>query len=184
MSQEIALPLWIRLTQIGIGSLVIILSILAVVIPQIGPFMAISLVAITLSIVGIESIITGLATSLTKKSRIISIALGLIILGFGIFTISNPEASVKFMIFIIGIALLINGGLGIINSRSTNQRNKNRKFQLIAGIISILLGIFVIASPEIGFAILVVVIAIALIIQGLQLIIGGIRGKRMGIFNK
>ena len=185
MSQEIVVPMWVRLSQIGIGSLAIILSILAVVIPNIGPFMAIALVAVTLSIVGIENIITGIATpSLSKKSRIISIGLGLVILGFGIFTISNPEASVKFMIFIIAIALLINGAVRIIHSRSKNEKNKNQKFQLIAGIISIVLGIFVLAAPEIGFYILVIVIVIALIIQGIELIIGGIRGKRMSIFKK
>jgi hypothetical protein len=82
----------LRTIQIGIGSLVIILSILAVAIPEIGPFMSIALIAITLSIVGIENIFTGITVpSLSKKSRIISIVSGAAILGFGIFTISNPE---------------------------------------------------------------------------------------------
>lgn len=185
MSQEIVVPIWVRLSQIGIGSLAIILSILAVVMHQIGPFMAIALVAITLSIVGIENIITGFAApSLSKKSRIISIVLGLIILGLGIFTISNPESSVKFMIFIVAISLLINGIVRIIRSRSKSERNTNPKFKLIAGIISIILGIFVLASPEIGFVILVIVIAVALMVQGIEIVIGGIKGKRMSVFKK
>ena len=185
MSQEIVMPKWVRFSQIGIGSLAIILSILAVAIPAIGPVMAIALVAITLSIVGIEAIITGFATpSLSKKSRIISIALGLIILGFGIFTIANPEKSVNFMLFIVAIALLINGAVRIIRSRSKEERNKTLKFQLVTGIISIVLGIIVLAVPQIGFAILVIVIVVALVIQGIELIIGGIKGKRMGLFKK
>ena len=187
MAQEISpVPNWVRIAQIGIGSLAIILSILAVAIPEIGPFMAISLVAITLSIVGIENILTGITVPvLSKKSRIISITLGAIILGFGIFTISNPEASVKFLILMIGIALLVNGIIRILRSRSKKTENKrNQRLKLIAGIISIALGIFVLASPEIGFIILVLAIAIALIIQGIEIIISGIRGKRSKILKK
>lgn len=184
MTQEVSVPKWVRTIQIGIGSLVIILSILAVAIPEIEPFMTITLIAVTLSIVGIENIFTGIILpSLSKKSRITSIALGAAILGFGIFTISNPVASLKFLILIIGIALLINGIVRILNSRS-NQSSKNgyQIIKLATGIVSIALGIFVLAAPEIGFILLVIAIVIALVIQGIEIITSGIRGKKYSIF--
>lgn len=186
MTQEVSVPNWIRATQIGIGSLAIILSILAIAIPKIGPSMAITLVAFTLSIVGIENIFTGITVpSLSKKSRIISIVLGAVILGFGIFTILNPVESVKFLIFMIGIALLINGIVRIIGSRTNKSGKKENKIiKLATGIVSIALGIFVLAAPQIGFIILIIAIAIALVIQGIEIIISGIRGKRSNILRK
>jgi uncharacterized membrane protein HdeD (DUF308 family) len=183
MTQEVSVPKWVRTIQIGIGSLVIILSILAVAIPKIGPFMSIALIAVTLSIVGIENIFTGITVPSSKKSRIISIVLGAAILGFGIFTISNPEASLKFLILIIGIALLINGIVRILSSRSNKSGKKgNQIIKLATGIVSIALGIFVLAAPEIGFIILVIAIVIALVIQGIEIITSGIRGKKYSIF--
>lgn len=184
MTQEVSVPKWVRTIQIGIGSLVIILSILAVAIPKIGPFMSIALIAVTLSIVGIENIFTGITLpSLSKKSRIISIVLGAAILGFGIFTISNPEASLKFLILIIGIALLINGIVRILSSRSNKSgKNGNQIIKLATGIVSIALGVFVLAAPEISFIILVIAIVIALVIQGIEIITSGIRGKKYSIF--
>lgn len=184
MTQEVSVPKWVRTIQIGIGSLVIILSILAVAIPKIGPFMSIALIAVTLSIVGIENIFTGITLpSLSKKSRIISIVLGAAILGFGIFTISNPEASLKFLILIIGIALLINGIVRILSSRSNKSGKKgNQIIKLATGIVSIALGVFVLAAPEISFIILVIAIVIALVIQGIEIITSGIRGKKYSIF--
>ena len=186
MTQEVSVPNWIRATQIGIGSLAIILSILAIAIPKVGPLMAITLVAFMLSIVGIENIFTGITVpSLSKKSRIISIVLGAVILGFGIFTILNPVGSVKFFIFMIGIALLINGIVRIIGSRTNKSGKKENKIiKLATGIVSIALGIFVLAAPQIGFIILIIAIAIALVIQGIEIIISGIRGKRSNILRK
>jgi hypothetical protein len=38
------------------------------------------------------------------------------------------------------------------------------------------------AAPEIGFIILVIAIVIALVIQGIEIITSGIRGKKYSIF--
>jgi uncharacterized membrane protein HdeD (DUF308 family) len=126
----------------------------------------ISLIVVTLSIVGIENIFTGIILpSLSKKSRIINIVLGAAILAFGIFTLSNPEISIKLLILIIGIALLISGIVRILSSISNKDGKKgNQIIKLATGIVSIALGIFVLAAPELGFIILVIAIVIALVI--------------------
>jgi uncharacterized membrane protein HdeD (DUF308 family) len=186
MTQDVSVSIWIRSTQIGLGSLVVFLSILAVIIPEVGQLTAISLIAVSLSLVGIENIFSGVTVPyFTKKSRIIGIGLGIAILAFGIFTISNPASSIKFLILVIAIALLINGIVRVVGSRSNkNDKKGNQTVKLITGIISIALGIFVLVAPEMGFIILVLAIVIALVIQGLEIIIQGIRGKRSSIIRK
>lgn len=186
MTQEVSVPIWIRSTQIALGSLTVILSILAVAIPELTPLTTIALIAFTLVIVGSENIFSGIIfPHLPKKSRIIDIILGIAILAFGIFTISNPESSIKFLIWVIAIALLINGVVRIIGSRSSkNDKKGHQTIKLATGIVSIALGIFVLVAPEMGFIILVLAIVIALVIQGIEIIIQGIRGKRSSIIRK
>lgn len=186
MAQEFAVPMWIRSTQIILGCFTVILSILAVAIPEISPLAAIGLIAITLAIVGSENIFSGITVPhLPKKSRIMDIGLGIAILVFGIFTLLYPESSIKFLIWVIAIALLINGVVRIVRSRSyKNDKKGNQSIKLATGIISIALGIFVLVAPEMGFIILMLAIVIALVIQGIEIIIQGIRGKRTSILRK
>ena len=84
---------------------------------------------------------------------------------------------------IIGIALLFSGIVRILSSISNKDGKKgNQIIKLATGIVSIALGISVLAAPELGFIILVIAIVIALVIQGIEIIISGIRGKKYSIF--
>jgi hypothetical protein len=186
-SDIIVSPPWLRILQIFIGSTAIILSILVLILPRLGGFTAIVMVAITLLIVGIERIASGISPTYSKRSRLINIGLGAVILAFGIITIASPSSSLRFMVVLVGIALLINGIVRIVDAlvkKKNEERKGNKTLRLAAGVVSIAVAILTLVMPTFGVILVALVVAIALIISGVEIIIVGIRGKSKRLFGK
>ncbi len=186
-SQVVNAPKWLRIVQITIGAAAIILSIFIIVSPKIGGITAISMVAITLLIVGIERIASGISSRYSKRSRLINIGLGAVIVFFGIFTLANPSGSINFMILLVGIALLINGIVRIVDAlikKKYEDNQANKIFRLLVGIISIAIAVLTLASPGFGVILVALVVGIALLINGVEIIVAGIRGQSKRILGK
>ena len=186
-SQVVNAPKWLRIVQITIGAAAIILSIFIIVSPKIGGITAISMVAITLLIVGIERIASGISSRYSKRSRLINIGLGAVIVFFGIFTLANPSGSINFMILLVGIALLINGIVRVVDAlikKKYEDNQANKIFRLLVGIISIAIAVLTLASPGFGVILVALVVGIALLINGVEIIVAGIRGQSKRILGK
>ena len=186
-SQVVLAPKWLRILQIIIGAAAIILSIFIIISPKIGGITAISMVAITLLIVGIERIASGISSKYSKRSRLINIGLGVVIVAFGIITIANPSGSIKFMVFLVGIALLINGIVRITDAlikKRNEDKQLNKIFRLVVGIISIAIAIITLVSPGFGVILVALVVGIALLINGIEIIVAGITGQSKRILGK
>ena len=186
-SQVVIAPKWLRILQITIGATAIILSIFIIISPKLGGITAISMVAITLLIVGIERIASGVSSKYSKRSRLINIGLGIVIVAFGIFTIANPSGSIRFMVLLVGIALLINGIVRITDAliKKRNEDSQlNKIFRLVVGIISIAVAIITLASPGFGVIFVALVVGIALLINGIEIIVAGITGQSKRILGK
>src|SRR5688572_31239993 len=97
-SQVVIAPKWLRILQITIGAAAIILSIFIIISPKLGGITAISMVAITLLIVGIERIAIGEGSKYRKRSRLINIGLGFVMLAFVILIIEIPSERIRFML--------------------------------------------------------------------------------------
>ncbi len=115
--------------------------------------------------------ILGLTFSLF--SGILSIVLGLVVLtqpGFGEFA----------LIVFLAIGLLFAGGRSITMGYSEKESSKGFKLTRIGiGILSILLAITVMMAPGIGLDTLVILLAVALIVQGIGRISRGIQDKEL-----
>ncbi len=186
-SQVVIAPKWLRIVQITIGAAAIILSIFIIVSPKLGGITAISMVAITLLIVGIERIANGVSSKYSKRSRLINIGLGIVIVAFGIITIANPSGSIRFMVLLVSIALLINGIVRIADAliKKKNEDSQiNKIFRLAVGIFSIAIAILTLASPGFGVIFVALVVGIALLINGIEIIVAGIRGQSKRILGK
>lgn len=184
---QVVAPKWLRIVQITIGAAAIILSIFIIISPKIGGITAITMVAITLLIVGIERIASGIGSKYSKRSRLINIGLGAVIVFFGIFTLANPTGSISFMILLVGIALLINGIVRIIDvliKKKYEDKKANKIFRLVVGIISIAIAALTLASPGFGVILVALVVGIALLINGVEIIVTGIRGQSKRILGK
>ena len=187
MKRFLAHASWMRILQIVIGSLAIILCIAIIANPTLAPLTAMVIFATVLFIVGIERIVSGIVTEfLSRRSRLINIGIGAVVLFFAIITIAFPENSINFLILIVGLALLFNGILRVIDGlRKSFESSTQRFFRLLVGAICIVIAGFVLAGPEqVGIAVVTIVMVVALVIQGAEILYTGIKGEKARLLGR
>ena len=168
-------PGWLRGIQIGLGIITVILSIYALAFPAVTLLALIVVLAIILFIVGIEKIITGIF--LPVKGKWATIGLGILVLIFAGLAISFPEATALIVTIFVGIGLIFNGCARIVEGISGKHSGWAKFFLIGVGILSIVIGTVVLASPLFGAVFVGLIIAIGLLITGIQLIAVGAAGR-------
>lgn len=161
------------------GALTIALSIFALAFPAITYISIIWILAIVLFFVGIEQIIVGIFSP--GKSRWTNIGLGILVLIFAGLAISYPVATALIIIIFIGIAFLINGIARIIEGFSGRHSGVSRAFMIGVGVLAIVLSIAVLVSPYFGAVLAGIIIAVGLLITGIQMVVAGIKGRRVSV---
>lgn len=170
-------PGWLRGAQIGLGILVVILSIYALAYPGAAFVSLVLILGIILFIVGIEKIISGIF--LPIKGRGAMIGLGILVLIFAGFVIAFPGFATWIITVFIGIALLFSGAASIAQAFSGRESGWKKAFLIGVGALLIILGIMVLVSPVFGAQFAGFVIAIGLLIAGIQMIAVGATGRKM-----
>jgi uncharacterized membrane protein HdeD (DUF308 family) len=170
-------PSWLRGVQIGLGILVVILSIYALAYPEAAFVSLVLILGIILFIVGIETIISGIF--LPIKGRGATIGLGILVLIFAGFVIALPGYAAWIITVFIGIALLFGGAGSITQAFSGRESGWKKAFLIGVGALLIILGIMVLVSPVFGAQFAGFVIAIGLLIAGIRMIAGGATGRKM-----
>ncbi len=170
-------PGWLRGAQIGLGILVVILSIYALAYPGAAIVSLVLILGIILFIVGIEKIISGIF--LPIKGRGAMIGLGILVLIFAGFVIAFPGFATWIITVFIGIALLFGGIASIAQAFSGRESGWKKAFLIGVGALLIILGIMVLVSPVFGAQFAGFVIAIGLLIAGIQMIAVGATGRKM-----
>jgi uncharacterized membrane protein HdeD (DUF308 family) len=175
-------PGWIRAVQIGLGIIALILSIYVLALPA-ATFVAIVwILGIVLLVVGIERVISGIFEHHPGRSRWTSIGLGILVIILAIIVIAVPAAVGVFLIILLAIALLFDGIARLIHGISDKTRGKgSRIFRIVVGVIEIVLSIAIMASPLFGERLVGILIAIGLLIAGIQIIVAGVTGTRFKI---
>ena len=170
-------PGWLRGAQIGLGILVVILSIYALAYPGAAFVSLVLILGIILFIIGIEKIISGIF--LPVKGRWAMIGLGILVLIFAGFVIAFPGFATWIITVFIGIALLFGGAASIAQAFSGRESGWKKAFLIGVGALLIILGIMVLVSPVFGAQFAGFVIAIGLLIAGIQMIAVGATGRKM-----
>lgn len=175
---DLKAPGWARAAQIGLGALAIILSIVILATPGAVLVSIIWIVGILLLIVGIESVISGIFVK--SRSRMASIGLGILVIILSLIVIAFPAAVGIFLLILLGIVLLIDGIARLVHGFGDKEhRGWSRGFRIGVGALEIALGILIMVSPGFGAAFVGIIIAIAVLIVGIQMIVAGISGRRM-----
>jgi uncharacterized membrane protein HdeD (DUF308 family) len=177
---DIIIPSWLRAAQVIVGIVCILLSITIFLSSGLGSYTLLFLIEITLIIIGSERVATGITLRGTKRSsRAINIGLGLGIIGFAVLGFLTPQLTTQWLIILLGLGLLANGILRIIDGlRNIEYERFTRLFRLGAGAVSVVISILVLVNPRFGFYLLMVIIAVALVVTGIELLMVGIKGKR------
>ena len=170
-------PGWLRAVAIGLGIIVVILSIYALAYPGAAFVSLVLILGIILFIVGIEKIISGIFFPI--KGRGATIGLGILVLIFAGFVIAFPGFATWIITVFIGIALLFSGAASIAQAFSGRESGWKKAFLIGVGALLIILGIMVLVSPVFGAQFAGFVIAIGLLIAGIQMIAVGATGRKM-----
>jgi len=157
-----------------LGLLAIVFGLLIVVFPGISTTVLIELIGIFVIILSFGVImLSAVAPGGLKGSALLAI-LGVIGFFFGIATILSPYVMGKVIFFLAGIALFLGGIIGIVLAISEKQMTHRGLFAIQA-LISLILGILIMAGPIIGAALLIIIIGAYFVIWGIiSVIMGGL----------
>jgi uncharacterized membrane protein HdeD (DUF308 family) len=170
---------WMRLAQIILGILAIIVSLFVIANPGLTTITLVYFVSLLFFIVGIEKIITGIFSK--SKSRLASIGLGVLVLILAGLALAFPVGTTFVLILVIGLALFFDGLGRISHGVGEKVENKfDRYFSIGTGILSVGIAIAIMVSPAFGFAFVGFLIGIAILITGIQILVAGLRGRKVG----
>jgi uncharacterized membrane protein HdeD (DUF308 family) len=163
-------PKWVRPAQIILGVLAILLSIVAVT--NSGLTFLLILIAIVLVITGFEKTITGLF--IAHNLRFFTIGLGVLTIILAGLALTYPIATARVLLLILGFSLMVDGFSRIADGL-TNKSDERlvRGFTMAVGILAIIISVGINIIPFWGKLFISKLIAIDLIIIGVQMITTG-----------
>ena len=109
-------------------------------------------------------------SGLTAGGRAISIVLGVLLVGVGIYALTNTLGTLTLLGILIGISWIIDGIATLIES----SNKASRGFAIAAGVISVAAGVVVLAVPIDGVATLTIIAGIFLIVLAMAQAVGAI----------
>jgi uncharacterized membrane protein HdeD (DUF308 family) len=173
-------PGWLRAVQIGLGIIAIVLSFYVLAFPAFTFISVVYVLAIVLFVLAIERIIIGVFSPAPGQSRWGVVGLGVIVLIVSIIVMIYPVGTTVFLMFLLAVALFFDGIARIVHGVGDKSISKGaRAFSIVAGAIAIGLSIMVFASPLLGAVFLGILLAISLLINGIQIIVAGVTGRRL-----
>jgi uncharacterized membrane protein HdeD (DUF308 family) len=175
-------PGWMRGAQVGLGVIAIILSIYVIAYPGIAVVTIIIILAIVLMVIGIFEIITGIFALGANRSRWGSVGLGVLALIISGIALAFPVGATAFVIILLAIALLFIGISRVIRGvGDKHSRGWARGFSIGVGALAIVLSGMIMVSPHFGAALVGLILGIALLILGIEIIVSGISGRKMSM---
>jgi uncharacterized membrane protein HdeD (DUF308 family) len=169
-------PKGIQILQIVLGAIAIALSLAVIVNPGVGIATLTFLLSITLLVVGIERLVTGLTLSKhSKSSRFGNIGLGALAALLGIAVMAFPLFTTGVLVTLLALGLLFTGIARVIHGISDKNTSKwSKGFLVGVGVLSLAVSFMVFASPALGVFLLTLVLGINLLIIGIQSVAYGI----------
>jgi uncharacterized membrane protein HdeD (DUF308 family) len=163
-------PKWVRAIQIVLGALAILLAIVALT--NSGLTILLILIAIVLVIAGFEKTITGLF--IAHNLRFFTIGLGVLTIILAGVTLAYHIAAARVLLLILGFTLMVDGFSRIADGL-TNKSDKRlvRGFTIAVGILAIIISVGINIIPFWGKLFISKLIAVDLIIIGVQMITTG-----------
>lgn len=170
-------PNWFRFIQIGLGIIVLILSVLMILNPILGFESIVIFLGIVLLLVGIEQVVVGIFYK--GRARLSSIGLGILVIILSSLVLAFPAFTSIFIVMLVGFALMFDGVSRVIKGINNKYEEKkwSRAFSIGSGIISIILAIMILVFPLVGVIFVGLLIGIAALIIGSQIILEGVTGR-------
>ena len=162
------------MAQIGLGAVILVLSILVLLNPVMGGVSVIFILALLLFFAGIEKVVSGIIGR--GRARLLSIGLGIIVIVISLLAMTYPQGATAIIVILLGIALLVDGISRILHSIRV-ERGMSHFFGIGVGVLEIIFAIAIIVYPNIGIALAGILIGITLFITSIQIISAGLTGR-------
>lgn len=160
---------WLRIAEIIGGLIAIVLGGYALAYPGITEATLIALLAFGLLVLAAVEFVRIFSTGISGWQRLLNLILSVIVFLIALVILVYPAiAGVIALGWLVAIALILAGAMFI--ARGTAG-------MAILGVIVLIIGFWAIFFPAVGGLALVVLLAIGLIILGLELIIAGLLGR-------
>ena len=179
-SSEKGVSKGIRILQVIVGIIAIGLSIAVIINPGFGIEILVFLLSLTLLVVGIERVSIGFLPYIKKSStRISNIVLGGLAIALAIIIIAFPIFTIGILVTLLALGLLFIGAARIVHGIFDKQTSKwSRIFLVAVGILSIGISFMVFINPLVGIFIMTFMLAVNLLIIGIESIVHGVSGKK------
>ncbi len=169
MADENKSSIWLRILEIIAGLIILVLGGYVIAYPGVAIATLILFLAIALIILGINYFIRVFAKGITGWRRLLNLILSALAIIIAAAVIDNPFVYGSLtLVYLLGLALLFAG----IASAARGTIGG-----IVVGILGIIIGFVVIIFPGLGLATLVFLLAVFLVIFGLESIISGIMGR-------
>ena len=175
----------IRISQIVLGAIAIALSLAVISSPRVGIATLTFLLSITLLVVGIERLVTGITLSNhSKSSRFGNIGLGALAALLGIAVLAFPLFTTGVLVTLLALGLLFIGIARIVHGISDKNISKwSKGFLVGVGILSLAVSFTVFAYPAFGVFLLTLILGISLLIIGIQSVAYAVSGHQRRTYN-
>jgi uncharacterized membrane protein HdeD (DUF308 family) len=126
-------------------------------------------------VLGIANLVGAFGGEQDSTSRILSVVLGLIGIIAGLVVIRRPGESLLAVIIVLGIWLVVSGIVDFVRAFANLE---DRALRLLAALADVVLGILILALPDLSLGTLAVLIALAFLVRGGFAIVRGFQLRR------
>jgi uncharacterized membrane protein HdeD (DUF308 family) len=107
----------------------------------------------SLLVAGIVNIMTAITQMSSQRYWFLSLALGIIEIGFGVYVLKNPGLTISTFVLVIGFAILLRGILEGIAAFEDSYQGSTRMLMLVMGALAVIAGFMILRySPASGLA--------------------------------
>jgi uncharacterized membrane protein HdeD (DUF308 family) len=171
-------PGWLRAFEVVTGLLSLVLGILVLVFPGWGVSTLVVLLSLGLISAGVRSISLVGYSDLSGSLRAVSVIAGIISLIVALLVLIFPGYGVLTLIFFVSSGLLLYGvGRVFLAYKLPGTVGWLRGMIAAVGVVDIILSVLVLVLPGLALLTLTVILALGLIVSGVEMVISGANGR-------
>jgi uncharacterized membrane protein HdeD (DUF308 family) len=163
---------WWLLAILGLVSLVA--GVLAIVYPGETLLVIGLLFGIYLLMAGVFELVNAIVGD--PESRVLSALIGIVALIAGLVCIRRPGESLLALVVVLGIYLVVTGVAQLVSAFGDHE---DRGWAVLAALADLILGVLILAWPDLSLATLAVLFGISLIFRGAIALVGAFRLRKL-----
>jgi uncharacterized membrane protein HdeD (DUF308 family) len=169
---------WVRALRVVMGLIAIAASVVVLSFPGLAVFTLLFFLSFALIFLGVARIAHSVTAKFWSKGhRAFHAVAGVLALILGVIALAFPRLGIASLVFLLAFGLLAYGIVSLVIGGSGVARLLSkwvRALLVIVGVLSVIFSLIVLVFPAIGLVTLVVWLAVAFLLNGIESMISGI----------